>query len=117
MSSVRWLIFLAIVGFAFFICRKVLAKFKIPKISCVTLVTGGVKSGKSTFSVNLAIKTYKRIHLRWQFRSYFQKLLQRPIAEEPLLYSNIPLVHLAVDFLIFIPRLSHKWMEKLTVNE
>lgn len=91
MSSIRWLIFLAIIGLLIFIAHKVMAKFKIPKISCVTLVTGGVKSGKSTFSVNLAIKTYRRIHFRWQVRAYFQKLLHRPIAEEPLLYSNIPL--------------------------
>lgn len=91
MSSIRWLIFLAIIGGLFFIAHKVMAKFKIPKISCVTLVTGGVKSGKSTFSVNLAIKTYRRIHFRWNVRAYFQKLLHRPITEEPLLYSNIPL--------------------------
>ena len=91
MSSIRWLIFLAIIGLLMFIAHKVMAKFKIPKISCVTLVTGGVKSGKSTFSVNLAIKTYRRIHFRWKVRSYFQKLLRRSVSEEPLLYSNIPL--------------------------
>lgn len=32
-------------------------------------------------------------------------------------FVSIEIVHLAVDFLVFIPRLAHKWMEKLTINE
>ncbi len=83
------LIVIAIV--ALVIVRKFMKYYKVPKIACVSLVTGGVKSGKSTFSVHLAIRTYKRIHRHWKFRAYFQKLLHRPITEEPLLYSNIPL--------------------------
>ena len=63
----------------------------MPKIACVSLTTGGVKSGKSTFSVYLAISTYKRIHRCWKVRKVFQTLFNKPIDEEPLLYSNIPL--------------------------
>lgn len=32
-------------------------------------------------------------------------------------FVTVEIVHLAVDFLLFIPRLSHKWLEKLTQNE
>ncbi len=29
-------------------------------------------------------------------------------------FISVEIVHLFVDFLVFIPRLSHKWMEKIT---
>lgn len=32
-------------------------------------------------------------------------------------FVTAEIVHLAVDFLLFIPRLSHKWMEKITCTE
>lgn len=32
-------------------------------------------------------------------------------------FVTVEIVHLAVDFLLFIPRLSHKWMEKVTCND
>ena len=91
MSSTQWLIFLAIVVGISFLCVKLASKFKVPKIPCVALVTGGVKSGKSTLSVYLAIQTYNRVHRRWKIRSFFQTLLHKKVDEEPLLYSNIPL--------------------------
>lgn len=87
-----------------FLIVHIMKKYKLPKISCVSLVTGGVKSGKSTFSVHLAISTYKRIHLRWKVRSFFQKALNKKVDEEPLLYSNIPLsvpyVPISLDMLL-----------------
>lgn len=66
---------------------------KAKKLQCeaVSMVTGGVKTGKSTLSVYLAIKHYKKNHFRWKIRSTFQKLLGKKVDEEPLLYSNIPL--------------------------
>lgn len=91
MSSTQWLIFLALVVGISFLCVKIASKFKVPKIPCVALVTGGVKSGKSTLSVYLAIQTYNRVHRRWKIRSFFQTLLHKKVDEEPLLYSNIPL--------------------------
>lgn len=91
MSSTQWLIFLAIVVGISFLCVKIASKFKVPKIPCVALITGGVKSGKSTLSVYLAIQTYNRVHRRWKIRSFFQTLLHKKVDEEPLLYSNIPL--------------------------
>lgn len=68
--------------------------------------------GKSTLSVALAYKTYKRNHRQWRIRSYFQNLLRLPVDEEPLLYSNIPLrvpyVPLTIDLLTRKKRFRYK---------
>lgn len=46
-----------------------------------------------------------------------------PLFENPIVFQffswfvGIMLVHLAVDFLLFIPRLCHKWMGQLTQSE
>lgn len=90
-SNISLYILLALVALGAFIFFKISKYFKVPKIACVSLTTGGVKSGKSTFSVHLAISTYKRIHRQWKVRKFFQTLFNKPISEEPLLYSNIPL--------------------------
>ena len=90
-SNISLFILLALLALGAFIFYKISKHFKVPKIACVSLTTGGVKSGKSTFSVYLAISTYKRIHRRWKVRKVFQTLFNKPIDEEPLLYSNIPL--------------------------
>ena len=63
-------------------------KWKRLKLDCVTMVTGGVKTGKSTLCVHLAIREYKKVHRKWWFQHY---ILMRKDVEEPLLYSNIPL--------------------------
>lgn len=90
-SNISLYILLALLALGAFIFYKISKHFKVPKIACVSLTTGGVKSGKSTFSVYLAISTYNRIHRRWKVRKVFQTLFNKPIDEEPLLYSNIPL--------------------------
>lgn len=73
---------------------------KIPKLGNMTLVTGGIKTGKSTLSVYLAYRTYKRNHTFWKISCFFIKLFNKlkfkrfqnvNFPEEPLLYSNIPL--------------------------
>lgn len=66
-------------------------KFKMPKVGSLSLVTGGVKSGKTTFSVAQCISNYNRVHRRWRIRKFFCKMFRRSIPEEPLFYSNIPL--------------------------
>lgn len=91
MQDIKLLVFLAFLMLCAFVFYKISKKFKSPKVNCVSLVTGGVKTGKSTFAVYLAISNYKRIHKRWKFRAYFQRKLGREVDEEPLLYSNIPL--------------------------
>lgn len=63
-------------------------RIKKIKLDCVSLITGGVKTGKTSLSVHLAIKKYKSNHRKWWFKKYI--LMNRNV-EEPLLYSNIPL--------------------------
>lgn len=66
-------------------------KFKKPKIACVALVTGGVKAGKSTFSLALALSKYKSQVRKVRFINFFRRLFRREPLEKPLLYSNVPL--------------------------
>lgn len=87
--------FLLVVALVVFIVHKIRSKFKAPKVGCMALVTGGVKTGKSTFAVYLAISNYKRVHKSWKIRAFFQRKFNREVSEEPLLYSNVPL---AVDY-------------------
>lgn len=72
-----------------------LIKFKIKhtqNIGNLTLITGGVKAGKSTLSVHLAVKRIKKARRWWK---YWHKpkaiLFGKEIPEEPLLYSNVPI--------------------------
>lgn len=73
--------------------------FKIPKIKNIVFIDGSLGTGKSFYSVSLAIRLYKK-----QYRIWKLKCLFKPIAllickikgktlnlEEPMLYSNIPL--------------------------
>lgn len=118
-SNFSFLILVAIGFVVFFIVRKVLKRFKTPKIGCMALVTGGVKAGKSTFAVHLAIKQYKRAKRSVRLRNYFRKAFGRQLEEEPLLYSNIPLavpyVQLTEDMLLRKVRFRYKSV--IYVNE
>lgn len=73
---------------------------KIPKFGNMTLITGGVKTGKSTMSIWLAVRQYARQLLKWWIYNHilypalhwlpfkFAKRMKK--REEPLFYSNIP---------------------------
>lgn len=79
------IIVLIFVGFYFF-NKYVLSKFKAPKLTAVTFVNGGIKSGKSLVSFFFCYREFRRRHFAWKFLHNFFKDM-----EEPLLYSNIPL--------------------------
>lgn len=66
-------------------------KFKKPKISCMALITGGVKAGKSTFSCALALSKYKSQVRKVRFANFFRRIFRKELFEKPLLYSNVPL--------------------------
>lgn len=87
-----YLIIFCIVAFLlwFFVFRK----FKVPKLTAITMFTGGVKTGKSAVSLYFAVKSYKRIHRKWRLTCIFAKIFRRQVPEEPLFYSNIPLRHI-----------------------
>lgn len=65
--------------------------FKIPNFGAVTLVTGGVKCGKSAFTVRCAVSAYRKALIGYYLSCFFAKILCRQKPEKPMLYSNIPL--------------------------
>lgn len=90
-STIKILLIICLLGLIAFVVLKIMSKFKTPKLGQTALVSGGVKTGKSTFAVHLAKTNYDRIHRRWKIRSYFQNAFGKKVDEEPLFYSNIPM--------------------------
>ena len=84
-----WIILLLVVLVIVYV--KARSHFKRLHLDNLTLITGGVKTGKTALAVNLAMKDYRKRLLRYKVRSFFQKLFKKPIDERPLIYSNIPL--------------------------
>lgn len=88
-------------------------KFKNLKLDALTMVNGGVKSGKTTLQVILAIKDYKKRKFKWKIQKIFCKVLRKNPPEEPLLYSNIklrniPYVELTEDLIMRRKRFNYK---------
>lgn len=88
MSDILSLLFLALIVF---VIIKIAKHFKSLKIGSLALITGGVKCGKSTLSVCLAIREHKARIRSVKFANFFNKLFRKELIEEPLLYSNVPL--------------------------
>lgn len=89
------IIIVVIVAFLLFIYFKF---FKIPKLKNVIFIDGGLGTGKSFYSVSLAIKLHKKALRNWNIQKYFCKFLglfskkyKNKEVEKPLLYSNIKL--------------------------
>lgn len=90
MTTQAWLILISICAVillvVFFKGRKV------PKCGSLCLITGGVKTGKSTLSVHLALRQYKRRMWQWRIRNAVRFIFRfMPYREKPILYSNVPL--------------------------
>lgn len=87
---------------------------KVPKLGCLALITGGVKTGKSTLAIYLAIRQNKRQRRKWRIYMLLRKVLTfLPVREEPLLYSNVPLagvnyVPLTVELLLREKRFNYR---------
>lgn len=89
------IIIVVIVVFLLFIYFKF---FKIAKLKNIVFIDGGLGSGKSFYSVSLAIKLHKKALRKWNIQKYFFKFLglfskkyKNKQIEKPLLYSNIKL--------------------------
>ncbi|MBO4940314.1 MAG: hypothetical protein J6D30_04770 [Clostridia bacterium] len=116
-----WLI--GLIAVAFLLYWFVLRKFKCPKVGAMACVTGGVKSGKSTFSFYLAHRQYKRNLFGVKVRNWFRRLLKKDFQEEiPLFYSTIPLqcehVLLTEDLLLREKRFAYKsviWVDEASL--
>lgn len=87
----QYLIWFILICVALFFIKKFMNKFKLCKIGSLSLVTGGVKCGKSTLSTYMAISTYKAVKRKVKIKNFFRKLFKKELIEEPLLYSNVPL--------------------------
>ena len=118
-NSIKYLIILGVVVLLLVLFFKWYKKFKFPRTSCISLCTGGVKSGKTTFCVGMALHEYKRVHRSWRVRSFFQKLFRKPVDEEPLLYSNIPLAvpYVPITQEIFMREVRPRYNSVFLVNE
>lgn len=57
----------------------------------LTLVSGGVKTGKTELCVALCMKQYKRQLRKWRRASRKARKKYEPLPEKPLLYSNMPI--------------------------
>lgn len=86
-----WLIWFVLICVALLFVHKFLSRFKIPKLNSLVMVTGGVKCGKSTMSVHMAISSYKKRLRATKFKNFFRRLFKKQEYELPLLYSNVPL--------------------------
>lgn len=86
MDIIVLLLICAAIGFGIWLFFKY---FKVPKTGCVSLVTGGVKSGKTTFALQLARKNLASRQRKVWFINIFRRLFRKPLLEKPLFYSNI----------------------------
>ena len=50
-------------------------KIKLLKLDNVVLINGGVKSGKTTLAVALAIRSYRKALILWWFKLFLNKCL------------------------------------------
>ena len=74
----------------FFVYRFIQKRFKLPHLNAVNIVCGEIKGGKSITSLTLAKKDFRRRKFRIKVINAFNKLFNKPLEEEPLFYSNIP---------------------------
>ena len=103
---------------AFFFVRKL----KTPTFGSLCVTTGGLKTGKSTFSLYLAYKTYRKNLFIVRFRNLFHKIFKQPLEELPLFYSAIPVsfphVRLTLDLIEREKRFAYKsvvWIDEATL--
>lgn len=89
--SPLFLLILCVVGVILLIFLR--RKFKPLNLPNVFLVTGGVKTGKTFFSVYLAVRQYKKNLFQFRIKKFFATLIGLGFKYDnpPMLYSNIHL--------------------------
>lgn len=125
MKVVWLLVFVAVVLLVAHFIRK---HFKTPKYGSLCVTTGGLKTGKSTFSLHLAKKTYTRNLRGIKMRNFFRRCLEKWFKKEveyeevPLFYSTIPVsfphVRLTKDLILRETRFRYKsvvWIDEATL--
>lgn len=66
-------------------------KKKALRYGNLTLISGGVKTGKTELSVCLCLKQYRKQLRKWRRACRIAKRKYQPFPEKPLLYSNMPI--------------------------
>lgn len=103
--NIGLIILIGLIIFAIFLYFKFV---KHLKIGCICLVTGGVKTGKSTLSVATALREYRIALFNWRIKKIFCKIFHKQVPEMPLFYSNVP-----IEVKNFVPlQLKHLLREK-----
>lgn len=64
----------------------------------LTLITGGVKTGKTQLSVCLVFKCYKKQLRKWRAKCRRAQARYEPIPERPLIYSNMPIGKFGMEY-------------------
>lgn len=57
----------------------------------LTLVTGGVKTGKTELCVKMVISRYRKHLFKYRVKCFFRRIFKKPLPEKPLVYSNMPI--------------------------
>lgn len=119
MGDFIWILIIGGALFVFYLIRKY---FKDPKTGSLCVTTGGLKTGKSSFSLYLAYRTYNRNLRSVKIRNFFAKIFDREQEELPLFYSTIPVgfphVRLTLDLIMRKTRFAYKsvvWIDEATL--
>lgn len=86
------MILLVIIGIVLLVTVVVMWKYKKQlHIGNLTLISGGVKTGKTQLSVCIVMKLYKKQLKKWRINCIKAKIKKQSLPEKPLIYSNMPL--------------------------
>lgn len=104
------MILLIVVAFFLLVLYLIYASyFKTIRVGCATEITGGIKTGKTQWSVSLICKLYNIQKLkyyialiRWKLSKKRQK--KEPKPEKPLIYSNMPVGRPYKDYYVPLTR-------------
>lgn len=93
------ILFAIALGLIIFFVIRFFHKHRLPPMSDVTLVSGGVKCGKTSFAVWVAVYNHFTRFIGVKIHNFFHR---KKLREMPFLYTNIPL--------------RYKWARKLTIE-
>lgn len=94
----------------------------VPQFGSLCVVTGGLKAGKSTFSLHLAYKTWKRNKFIVALKNIPRRIFKKKLLEKPLFYSTIPVsfphVRITKELILRQHRFAYKsvvWIDETTL--
>lgn len=91
------MLFIIIIAFVI-VSLVIMGYLKRLRYGNLTLITGGVKTGKTQLSVCLVYKTYKKQLRKWRKACRKAKRQYKPYPEKPMIYSNMPLGKYGMEY-------------------